>query len=447
MAGSSRAPLSVEVGTTRRSLTGRQKLTALLLTIGIVAIPLIGATVFLAGRDSGPPPTPDLISEDDDGRSPSDNRTSVTTPSFELGGLRAGTVVTITASRENDADRICVITVAEDGSGTRCMLGTDVAGSLGLGPWTVVASYGEPGASEEVSPPLSLEIVSAIAADCPTGADLTNPTNASEIGDACSFVSGRLISVRGESRKALVGVPIIATATRAADFSEITTPLRAVAITTKDGAFTFGLHDGRPVAVSCPANVGETIEAADACGTVSDGAFWSFAVGPVGAEVAGLNAIAGATPLDFRTLDGSVATASVVIEEGKRLEFEIRVAPLPGDRAPSVLTDLPVPLAIGGALTEPLPPAERDPFAEALAAAAALYRDPARLAAAVETAAAASSPLWVYLFGLGGLVGALRLYRWARRIRPHELSLRPLTPTETASRAREMEGSSTRPRA
>jgi hypothetical protein len=135
------------------------------------------------------------------------------------------------------------------------------------------------------------------------------------------------------------------------------------------------------------------------------------------------------------------------MEEGKRLEFEIRVAPLPGDRAPSVLTDLPVPLAIGGALTEPLPPAERDPFAEALAAAAALYRDPARLAAAVETAAAASSPLWVYLFGLGGLVGALRLYRWARRIRPHELSLRPLTPTETASRAREMEGSSTRPRA
>ena len=447
MAGSSRAPLSVEVGTTRRSLTGRQKLTALLLTIGIVAIPLIGATVFLAGRDSGPPPTPDLISEDDDGRSPSDNRTSVTTPSFELGGLRAGTVVTITASRENDADRICVITVAEDGSGTRCMLGTDAAGPLGLGPWTVVASYGEPGAREETSPPLSLEIVSATAADCPTGADLTNPTNASEIGDACSFVSGRLLSVRGESRKALVGVPIIATATRAADFSEITTPLRAVAITTKDGAFTFGLHDGRPVAASCPVSVGETIEAADACGTVSDGAFWSFAVGPVGDEVAGLNAIAVATPLDFRTLDGSVATASLVIEEGKRLEFEIRVAPLPGDRTPSVLTDLPAPLAIGGALTEPLPPAERDPFAEAIAAAAALYRDPARLAAAVETAAAASSPLWVYLFGLGGLVGALRLYRWARRIRPHELSLRPLTPTETASRAREMEGSSTRPRA
>ena len=447
MAGSSRAPLSVEVGTTRRSLTGRQKLTALLLTIGIVAIPLIGATVFLAGRDSGPPPTPDLISEDDDGRSPSDNRTSVTTPTFELGGLRAGTVVTITASRENDADRICVITVAEDGSGTRCMLGTDAAGPLGLGPWTVVASYGEPGAREETSPPLSLEIVSATAADCPTGADLTNPTNASEIGDACSFVSGRLLSVRGESRKALVGVPIIATATRAADFSEITTPLRAVAITTKDGAFTFGLYNGTPVAVSCPVSVGETIEASDACGTVSDGAFWSFAVGPVGAEVAGLNAIVDATPLDFRTLDGSVATASVVMEEGKRLEFEIRVAPLPGDRAPSVLTDLPVSLAIGGALTEPLPPAERDPFAEAIAVAAALYRDPARLAAAVETAAAASSPLWVYLFGLGGLVGALRLYRWARRIRPHELSLRPLTPTETASRAREMDGSSTRPRA
>jgi hypothetical protein len=440
MAGSSRAPLSVEVGTTRRSLTGRQKLTALLLTIGIVAIPLIGATLFLTSRDGGPPPTPDLISEDDDGRSPSDNRTSVTTPTFELGGLRAGTVVTITASRENDADRICVITVAEDGSGTRCMLGADAAGPLGLGPWTVVARYGEPGASEEASPPLSLEIVSAIAADCPTGADLANPTNASEIGDACAFVSGRLISVRGESRKALVGVPIIATATRAADFSEITTPLRAV-------AFACGLYAGRPGAASGPADVGETIEAADACGTVSDGAFWSFAVGPVGAGVAGLNAIVDATPLDFRTLDGSVATASVVMEEGKRLEFEIRVAPLPGDRAPSVLTDLPVPLAIGGALTEPLPPAERDPFAEALAAAAALYRDPARLAAAVETAAAASSPLWVYLFGLGGLVGALRLYRWARRIRPHELSLRPLTPTETASRAREMEGSSTRPRA
>jgi hypothetical protein len=447
MAGPSRGPISVEVATTRRPLTGRQKLTALLLTLAIVSVPIAAAAAFLLGRDGGPPPTPDLIAEDDDGRSPNDNRTSVTTPTFEIAGLRPGAVMTIIAARENDTDRRCVIRVAEDGSGTRCTIGLEGAGPIGLGPWTVVAVAGEPDGAGERSLPLSLEIVSAIAADCPTGADLENPVNASEIGDACSFVSGRLLSVRGESRKALVGVPIIAIATRGADLSELTTPLRAVAITGKDGAFTFGLYDGEPVAATCPTNLGETIKPADACGTVSDGAFWSFSVGPIDAEIAGLNALPDAVPLLFRTLDGSIATASVVMQEAKRLEFEIRLAPLPGERTASAITDLPTPLAIGNALSELLPPAERDPFAEALAVAAGLYRDPARLEAAAETTSAPSSPLYIYLLGLAGLLLAFRLYRWSRRVRPHELSLRPLTPAEAASRARESEGSSTRPRA
>lgn len=447
MAGSSRGPISVEVATARRALTRRQKLTALLLTLGIVSVPLLAAGIFLAGRNSGPPPTPDLIVEDDDGRNPNDNRTSIGTPTFEIATLGPGDVATITASRENDADRVCEIRVAADGSGTRCTIGLDAAGPIGVGPWTVITRLGEPGSQGEPSLPLALEIVPAIAASCPTGADLTNPVNASEIGDACAFVSGTLISVRGESRKALAGVPIVAIATRSADLSEIASPLRAVAITDKGGHFTFGLVGGVPVDPTCPTSLGETIEPADACGTVSDGAFWSFAVGPIDAGTAGLNALPDAAPLLFRTIDGSIATASVVMEESKRLEFEIRLAPLPGERSASAITDLPAPILIGGALSEPLPPAERDPFAEAIAVAAALYRDPARLATAVETTAAPSSPLWIYLIGLIGLVAAFRLYRWSRRVRPYELSLRPLTPAEATARARESEGSSMRPRA
>jgi len=447
MAGSSRGPISVEVATTRRVLTGRQKLTALLLTLGIIAIPLIGATLFLFNRDSGPPPTPDLIAEDDDGRWPTDNRTSVTTPTFEVPGLRAGAVMTITARRENDIDRTCVIRVADDGSGTRCTLGRDAAGPLGLGPWTVTARVGEPDAEGESSLEIALEIVPAIAADCPTGADLTNPANVSEIGSACAFISGELISRRGNSRIPVRNVAIIATATRAADLTELATPLRAVAITDRDGRFTFGLVEGAPVATTCPVTLGETIEPTDACGAVSAGFFWSFAVGPIDKAAAGLNALPNGAPMLVETEGAIAGGVSIILEEGKRLELAMKLAPLAGKTSASVVAPLPVPISIAGALSEPLPPAERDPFAEALAVAGALYRDPARLEAAVATTAAPTSPLWVYLIGIGGLLSALRLYRWSRRVRPHELSLRPLTPSEAAARARDAEGSSTRPRA